>query len=465
MVVLFGGAHSSRVWQRGELGEYNTQPAILMINFPCHCGHRFLFEDDMAGRQVQCPDCGRLNDIPTLDDLRNISEDGTYKLDSPPALQEPGRFEKLHHVYARQKTDALGEEIDLRVTAQEVAAAGAPEIPLIAVGTAPPIPVAPRYDPETGELIRELAVLHDHPPVNPADIPMAKTALHYATRDRARAVHFSQPLLELFMPVNLIVMLFVLIAQVIAGTIPLAVLFITLTMGVTAVLLVFLVLPLLLVCGVGVVAHYANVIEEIGPDDRDELPRFLRNLSIREDIWRPLVNFMASCICCFWPVFVLWHFDPTSHWSGLILTLALILAGSIFFPAVLLTATTSGSLLNLRPDRVLGTIRIIGWTYLILVATLLLAAIFNAAGVLTTSFNGLAIIAQFHKRNWLTFGPLAYTILCTGIYLMHYFCWQLGLVYRRDHHRFPWVLQQHISHRPPPRTASSRAPLPDDMRG
>jgi hypothetical protein len=297
-----------------------------MIKFPCHCGHQFTFEDDMAGRQVQCPDCGRLNDIPSLDDLRNISEDGTYKLDSAPALQEPGRFQRLHHVYARQKTDALGEEIDLRVTPEEIAAAGAPEIPLVAAGSTPPPPVAPRYDPETGERIRELPVLHDHPPENPANIPMAKTALDYAMRNRARPTQLLRPLLELFMPVNLIVMLFVLIAQVIAGTIPLAVLFITLTMGVTAMLLVFLVLPLLLVCGVGVVAHYANVIEDIGPDDRDELPRFLRNMSIREDVWRPCVNFMAALICCFWPVLVLWHFDPTSHWSGLILTLALIVA-------------------------------------------------------------------------------------------------------------------------------------------
>jgi hypothetical protein len=436
-----------------------------MIKFPCHCGHQFTFEDDMAGRQVQCPDCGRLNDIPSLDDLRNISEDGTYKLDSAPALQEPGRFQRLHHVYARQKTDALGEEIDLRVTPEEIAAAGAPEIPLVAAGSTPPPPVAPRYDPETGERIRELPVLHDHPPENPANIPMAKTALDYAMRNRARPTQLLRPLLELFMPVNLIVMLFVLIAQVIAGTIPLAVLFITLTMGVTAMLLVFLVLPLLLVCGVGVVAHYANVIEDIGPDDRDELPRFLRNMSIREDVWRPCVNFMAALICCFWPVLVLWHFDPTSHWSGLILTLALIVAGSVFFPAVLLTATTSGSMLNLRPDRVLGTIRTIGWAYLVLVAALLLAEIFNAAGVLTTSLNGFVFISQLRSKSWLTFGPPAYTILCTGIYLMHYFCWQLGLVYRRDHHRFPWVLQHHISRRAPALTASSRAPLPDDMRG
>ena len=34
-------------------------------------------------------------------------------------------------------------------------------------------------------------------------------------------------------------------------------------------------------------AHFANVIEETGPEDRDELPRFLRDLNFAEDIWLP----------------------------------------------------------------------------------------------------------------------------------------------------------------------------------
>ena len=52
-----------------------------MIEFPCPCGrYTFSVPEDMAGGLVQCPKCGRLNDIPTLSDLALIAEDGTYKV-------------------------------------------------------------------------------------------------------------------------------------------------------------------------------------------------------------------------------------------------------------------------------------------------------------------------------------------------------------------------------------------------
>ena len=34
--------------------------------------------------------------------------------------------------------------------------------------------------------------------------------------------------------------------------------------------------------------------------------------------------------------------------------------------------------------------------------------------------------------------------LGAGVYLMHYFMWYLGLMYRSHHDQFPWVLQRHI---------------------
>lgn len=434
-----------------------------MIKFPCRCGHKFEFEEEMAGRQVQCPVCGLLNDIPTLDDLRNMSEDGTYKLDAAPVIRDPEGFEKLHHVYTKDKTDAYGRDIDLRVTPEEISAAGAPEIPLVAHGSTPPKHAAPRYDPETGQLIRELPVLNDEPPVNPASIPIAKTALHYATTDRARPLHMARPLLELFQPVNVVVMAFVLIAQMLAGTIPLALLLVLLYQSLMIGFVLLLPFPLLLICGWGVLAHYANVIEDIGPDDRDELPRFLRNLSFREDIWHPFCNFAVASILCFGPMFVLRQYLSIQTYSGLAVILLLELAGTVAFPVVLLTTTTSGSLLNLRPDRLLETARIIGKFYFWLVGVLLLTEACYSTGLLTTAINTFILISRARTKSWLAFGPLAYSALCAGIYLMHYFCWELGLVYRRDHHRFPWVLQRHIPREAAP-TASSRVPLPDDIR-
>jgi TctA family transporter len=38
----------------------------------------------------------------------------------------------------------------------------------------------------------------------------------------------------------------------------------------------------------------------------------------------------------------------------------------------------------------------------------------------------------------------SYGSLIMGIFLMHYFCWVLGLLYRQKHEQFPWVLQRHV---------------------
>jgi hypothetical protein len=38
----------------------------------------------------------------------------------------------------------------------------------------------------------------------------------------------------------------------------------------------------------------------------------------------------------------------------------------------------------------------------------------------------------------------AYALMVVGIYLFHWFCWRLGLLYRQHHEKFPWILQQHV---------------------
>jgi hypothetical protein len=37
--------------------------------------------------------------------------------------------------------------------------------------------------------------------------------------------------------------------------------------------------------------------------------------------------------------------------------------------------------------------------------------------------------------------------LLLGIYLFHFACWHLGLLYRANHERFPWILQRHVQSR------------------
>ena len=42
---------------------------------------------------------------------------------------------------------------------------------------------------------------------------------------------------------------------------------------------------------------------------------------------------------------------------------------------------------------------------------------------------------------------LVYPMLMIAIYLAHFFCWHLGLIYREHANRFPWILQRHVSAR------------------
>ena len=55
-----------------------------MIRFNCHCTHEFLVPEDQAGSLVQCPKCGRLNDVPTLSDLEHLEDGGIFKMDEAP---------------------------------------------------------------------------------------------------------------------------------------------------------------------------------------------------------------------------------------------------------------------------------------------------------------------------------------------------------------------------------------------
>jgi hypothetical protein len=37
--------------------------------------------------------------------------------------------------------------------------------------------------------------------------------------------------------------------------------------------------------------------------------------------------------------------------------------------------------------------------------------------------------------------------LGAGIFLAHYYCMALGMLYRKHYEKFPWILQRHISTR------------------
>ena len=86
-----------------------------MIKFACHCKHAMEFPEEMAGRQVQCPACGRLVDIPSTDELSHLSDDGTFLIGEP-VQADPHVFDELRRVYAKRKVDENGQDVDLRQT-------------------------------------------------------------------------------------------------------------------------------------------------------------------------------------------------------------------------------------------------------------------------------------------------------------------------------------------------------------
>jgi hypothetical protein len=383
----------------------------------------------MAGLQIQCPGCLLLVDVPTHEELEQLSEDGTIRVEAPSHVVDPDRFEKLRRVYSRTHVDDQGVEIDLRNTPEQIAAAGTDDSAL----EYDVVPHAPKYDPETGELVRPIEVA-DNPELalHPAHIPFAKSAINYASPDLNQKPSIFSPFLRLLMPINLASMFFVVLAH--------AFLIMTMFSFVLAIFVIFIV-------GTGIVAHYANVIEEVAIEERDELPRFLRHFNITDDIWLPFCRMGVAAILCFWPGMVIRLAGAIKGWplpEVTVIHSALDLVGIIFFPACLLIATTSGSLTNLRPDRVLGTIFRIGPRYGFFVILYIVALVPYLVGFIAAVSQFGSLFINGPSVKWLFAGLLDYAIMSVGIFLMHYFAWLLGLSYRSEHNSFPWVLQHYV---------------------
>lgn len=398
-----------------------------MIRFSCHCGHPFSLEDDQAGGLIQCPKCGRLNDVPTLDEVAALARDGTYTLKSVDKTLEPARLAELSLVFGPPRVDGAGREKDLRNTLQDARKAGVDPVSRDVKGQ--PRAAPPRYDPETGERIRAFELASNTDPL-PHQIPVAKAALSYATGDAARRPNPWRILVDLCGPANLFVMFFIFVFHCIAQVV---------SFGVRA-HMYFAAGPLAIIAFL-LLAHFANVIEDTGPDARDELPRPLRYAGWRDDLCNPFVRVVVALAFCYWPALAVLNL-PLHEVIRNDLAALLAIAGSLFVPAALLTTITSGSPGNLRPDRLLGVMGKCGWSYVLAVFTWFLSLAIYALGYAMTNATLLG---------WMTgnspvrgYGAAAYTLLALGIFTMHFFCWQLGLLYRAQQHNFPWVFQRHV---------------------
>ena len=219
-----------------------------MIRFSCNCGQSFELDDSEGGGLVQCTRCGRLNDVPGLGDLASIADDGTYKIDGETSPAPPDALADLTYVYQRGAVDAYGNEIDLRVTRADIEAIGGEPIPLSP--DAPPRESAPKYDPETGELIRPIEInATPEDLIDPASIPIAKANIAYASAGIVKPLSFARTFAQMFMPLNLAVMIALFVVHMVL--LPLVV---VIAAG------VFLLAAALPVAFCLLLAHYGNVV-------------------------------------------------------------------------------------------------------------------------------------------------------------------------------------------------------------
>ena len=413
-----------------------------MINLTCPCGFRFSLPDELAGGAVQCPKCRRLNEIPEFDELPNLEPDGTIKLKPAEETPRKSAFVQQVRFFDPDRRGADGEEYDLRPTLEDVKKAGVEEIPLDLKDE--PRPGPPKYDPETGELIR---------PIDVAPAPPAPPSAVRAPRAPAE----EPPPDNRFLPVP---------ARLASGA-SLVVLVAIYAIHVVAVILlsisssgVLIAAPALLAAILVLVAHYGAVVDEIAIEQRDELPAPLRQMGFAEDIRHPISSVLGAVLLCYAPALA------ARDWPAA--AAALLIAGTIVFPAVFLTLVTSGSVLNLRPDRIAGVIRRCGVDYAVSVILWCLAvAVYGAAWMGVWRFSA-ALAGSREVRRLIDISPGAgFAVLFGAIYLMHLFCWHLGLLYRRHHDAFPWVLQRHpwaARNEPPVRRRRRRPAASADLR-
>jgi hypothetical protein len=408
---------------------------------------------DLAGGTIQCPQCHVLADIPSLSDLPNLNPDGTFAFEDPEALPDPFTAGDLHKALTNRTTDSHGREKDLRMKVEHLQTVGVEE---------GPIRVVPRYDPETGELIRPLPLKDEAPipvlaiatevdedsvdhldqaavpmPVIPLPDPGPSKSLGYAVGLTRKVVTMGTIGIELFMPANLAVMFFAYICYVLGyfATLGMATYTERFLVKVQPFLLLNIPMWLLL-------SHLGCVLEEIGPDAVDELPRPLRYFSFGDDIWNPAFRCTMAIVLCFAPLCVGHALLNPLNPMTMPINLSLGLLGAFFFPAIVLTTVTGTTILNLRPDRVAAVIRLAGMQYFASVMLFALAAIpsvYYLGNELLFPQKLTAPLFGILERPGVMLLMLALTV-----YFLHLFAWHLGLIYRNGHDDYPWLAQRHI---------------------
>lgn len=402
-----------------------------MITFACRCSHKMTVEDDRAGESLQCPNCGLLVDVPTIDDLPGLREDGSYEINDIPIKQGPSPLRDAPSILRRESTDR-------RQSLKEFLSLGTTDDDLLELKdeVKPGVPKHPKYDPVTGELIVPLDVRKE-----PQAAPMMAVPVTLAYEHKAKV---SQP--SIFAP---FVWMFRLPNMIVCGVVSMIFFACGAMVAVGSMLwLLLLFVPPLLAM---VVAHFANVVDETGPTGTDEMPAPMRSGNLFDDFVRPFAQVIGSYLLAMSPIFLINLYVKNLHWSA---EIGLSIFLHLMIPAILLTMITSGAFNNLLPSRIFSVITASGGHYWIVTFTGYLAIL--AASVATA----FCLKSGFTFHHLLFKGPLSTLrpiwgmppgtellivplITFAAMYLVHVYAWQLGLLYRLHHDKFDWVWQKH----------------------
>lgn len=211
-----------------------------------------------------------------------------------------------------------------------------------------------------------------------------------------------------------------------------------------------LVLPVLL-CVIVLLGHYANVVDDLGPQFLDDVPAVLRDGEWGDDVLRPFRRMAMALGLCLGPAG--WLLLQGGFVSALSVPMGMV--GMVVLPAVLLTLAEGSTVMNLMPHRLIGMMRAGGRPYVdTVLATGLALLLHGAAGLLL--IESLAAMDGV-SRFWRTPQPamamtgLAYAVLLLALFAGHLAAALLGRTYRQRHERFPWLLQRHERTFPPAR--------------
>lgn len=463
-----------------------------MLSFACICrSHRFSLPDEEAGTTVQCPVCKRLVDVPTPQDLLNADADGLPELapEQPRVVDDAATLRELHRVWGKEKFDEAGRPIDLRDFDRQIEAAGSYEPPLQLREQLPP--GRPHYDPDTGELLEPIDVKPLPPQrvlpmgtvidpdmrrggmrsgvIGPGASPeanamaQAKGTLPYRNE---RIINGPKPLTQpadiaakLLLPMNVFVWL-IMFACLAAGSL------------ITTVFLPrgAIVNPVAVLGWVVVLAHYAHCLIDLGPGELDELPRPLGEANPWEDFIVPLSELFLSAALTLGPAAVVYGLTfveaggATAAAAGggqaaggggggagggpilpvfpfrTLVAGPMAAIGLFFFPAVLLICCTSGSIANLRPDRVVRTVGVFGSWYFVVVLAVVVCAALSLGVVPSLALSAITVLGIPVPT-----GPTAVVAqaaaLFAAVYFGHLAVWMLASLYRTHQDDLPWAFQ------------------------